>query len=417
MNAYWEPEASPGDKDLSYFCEHFSPYDPDLTRGRFLRVSSEMRERCPVMHSDAHEDGFWVLTRYKDIWHVHENHDVYSSFPVTIPPFGNIRPMIPLESDPPLHSKYRQIVNPYFSKKRQYAKEEDYRKMASHFIDSFIDRGSCDLARELTIPLPLNVIMDALGVPENDRPKMEDISNRLLRKPGQFEDPKETEQIVLGAAMELYQYFDELINHRRETPADDVISILAHAEIDETPLTQNEILDFCMILVPAGFETTASSMGYAFLYLAEHPDAADRLRKEPELIPTAIEELLRYTSSVRGLSRTVMVDDEIDGHTLKRGDRVNLNWPAANWDPEAFDNPEQVVLDRKPNRHMAFGFGPHLCLGIHMARVELKVAFEEALKRMTNIRIADPDGIVEAPGTTWGIMSLPITFDRADLNA
>lgn len=409
---YWAPDAPPGQKDLEYFKKHFSPYDFDLTRGRYFRVSSEMREKCPVAHSDAHEDGFWVLTRYKDIRDVHEQTKTYSSFPVTIPPFGNIRPMIPLESDPPLHKKYRAIVNPFFSRRKQRANEEHYREMATALIDKFIDKGECDLAREFCTPLPLNVIMDALGVPEDDRPKMEDISNRLLRKPGEFEDPAETERIVGGAAMELYAYFTDLIALRREEPGDDVISVLAHAEIEGQPLSHNELLDFCMILVPAGFETTASSMGYAFLYLAEHPEVAEQLRENPDLIPSGIEEILRYTCPARGLSRTVMEDHELDGHTFRRGDRLSLNWPAANWDPEQFENPEEVILDRQPNQHLTFGIGEHLCLGIHMARAELKVGFEEILSRMTNIRLTDPDGINEAPGTTWGIMALPVAFDK-----
>lgn len=411
-DTYWAPDAAPGEKDLEYFQKHFSPYDFDLTRGRYLRVSSEMREKCPFAHSDAHEDGFWVLSRYSDIRKVHEQTKTYSSFPVTVPPFGNIRPMIPLESDPPLHKKYRAIVNPYFSRRKQNAKEEHYREMAVDFISNFIDEGECDLARELCIPLPLNVIMDALGVPQEDREKMESISNRLLRKPGQFEDPAETQRIVGGAAMELYAYFSDLIALRREEPGDDVVSVLAHAEIDGQPLTQNELLDYCMILVPAGFETTASSMGYSFLFLAEHPEVADELRRKPELIPSGIEEILRYVSPVRGLSRTVMEDHELEGHQFRRGDRLNLNWPAANWDPEHFERPEEVILDRSPNQHMSFGIGAHLCLGIHMARVELKVAFEEVLRRMGNIRVTDKDGIKEAPGTTWGIMSLPVAFDK-----
>lgn len=410
---YWDPSAKAGAKDnISNWSEHFTPYDADLTRGRYLRVSNELRDKCPVAHSDAHEDGFWVLTRYKDIEHVHLHPEDFSSFPVTVPPFGNIRPMIPLESDPPLHKKYREIINPYFSRRAQNAKAEQYRQFADSCINSFIDRGECDIARELCVPLPLYVIMEALGVPEPDRPKMENISNRLLRKPGQFEDPKETEKIVLGAAVELYEYFTQLIELRRREPGDDVVSILCQAEIDGTALTHSEILDFCMILVPAGFETTASSMGYTFLFLAEHPDVVDRLQREPELIPSAIEEILRYTSPVRGLSRTVMTETEIGGRTLHRGDRLNLNWPAANWDPEVFEEPDKCIIDRRPNRHMSFGHGSHLCLGIHMARVELKVAFEEALRRMTNIRLVDPSQVVEAPGTTWGIMSLPITFDK-----
>lgn len=398
---YWDPKCPAGQHDdLSYVREHFDPYSLDLTRGRFLRVAAELVQKCPVVHSDTHEDGFWSISRYEDVERLHQEPATFSSFPVTIPPFGNTRPMIPLESDPPLHRDYRRVLTDQFSRPAQRAKQEVYRGIARECIDAFVDRGECDVARELCTPLALRALMDALGVPSQDHAKMEDIANRLVRKiePAQ-------------AAAELEAYFTELIALRRADPRDDVVSRLCAAELNGTPLTQIEILDYCMILVPAGFETTASSMGYTFLILAERPDLQDRLRREPELIPSAIEEMLRYVTPVRGLSRTVMEDVEIGGQQFRRGDRLHVNWPGANRDPEVFEAPEVIDIERKPNRHFGFGLGAHLCLGIHMAREELKVAFEETLRRMTNIRVSDPAKVVEEPGTTWGISSLPITFD------
>lgn len=413
---YWDPMA-PVPEDLDYYAEHFDPYDVNLTRGRFNRISSELREKSPIFHSDAHEadtGGFWVVTRYRDIKAIHDDPATYSSFPVTVPPFGNIRPMIPLESDPPLQKKYRAIVNPYFSSRNLHAREEQYRMRVTELIDAFIERGECDLAKELCVPHPLNGIMDALGVPDEDRPKMESISNRLLRKPGIGEDPTEAAKVVRDAAIELYTYFTEAIEARRKEPGDDVISVLAHAEVDGTPLTMNELLDFCMILVPAGYETVASTLGYSFAFLADRPEIADKLRSQPGLVPHAIEEAMRYLSPVRGLSRTVMVDHELSGHKFRRGDRINVNWTAANWDPEEFPDPERFVPDRSPNRQMSFGWGAHLCLGIHMARTEMKVAWEEVLRRLKSFWITDPSKVMELPGTTWGIMSLPVGFEAAD---
>jgi cytochrome P450 len=226
------------------------------------------------------------------------------------------------------------------------------------------------------------------------------VANRLVRKI----DPAQ-------AAGELVAYFEELIALRRADPQDDVVSRLCQATIRDVPLSHTEILDYCMILVPAGFETTASSMGYTFLILAERPDLQERLRAEPELIPGALEEFLRYATPVRGLSRTVMADVELGGQEFRRGDRLHINWPAANHDSSVFPNPEEIDIERRPNRHFGFGLGPHICLGIHMAREEMRVAFEETLRRMHNIRIPDLDQVVEEPGTTWGITRLPITFD------
>jgi cytochrome P450 len=408
---YWDPKCPAGQHDDPDFrSQHFDPYSPDLTRGRFLRVSTEMLSQCPMAHSDKYEDGFWTVARYKDIESVHQDPVSYSSFPVTTPPFGNVRPMIPLESDPPLHKDYRRGVSDQLSRAAQNAKSTQYRAFAREYIDAFIDRGECDVSKELCSPLALRALMDALGVPEEDRHDMEDIGNRLVRKSDEAGGPAQ-------AALDLYAYFTGLIARRREDPQDDIVTVLTQAEIDGKPLTQIEILDYCMVLVPAGFETTASSMSYMFLLLAERPELQDRLRAQPQLIPSALEEMLRYVTPVRSLTRTVMTDIELAGQPLRRGDRVHLNWVAANHDPEVFDSPEEIDIERRPNRHMGFGLGAHLCLGIHMARTEMKVAFEETLARLANIRLADPDKVVEESGTTWSISSLPIQFDRIDAGA
>lgn len=405
---YWDPQCPAGKHDDSAFLnEHFDPYGEDLSRGRFLRVAAGMADKCPVVHSDAYENGFWSVARYKDIESVHQDTETYSSFPVTIPPFGNVRPMIPLEADPPLHKDFRRILTDQFSRPSQLAKQELYRSYAIELLDVFVDRGECDVSKELCSPLALRALMNSLGVPDEDHPKLEDIGNRLVHKSEENGGPAQ-------AALELYEYFDAMIPLRQESPQDDVVSRLCHAEIGGTKLTRIEILDYCMVLVPAGFETTASSMSYMFLMLAERPEIADRLRNDPSLIPSALEEMLRYVTPVRTLSRTVMADVEIAGQDLRRGDRLHLNWVGANHDPDVFENADQLDIERKPNRHMGFGLGNHLCLGIHMARTEMRVAFEETLKRMTNIRLADPAKVVEVPGTTWGISDLPIVFDRIE---
>jgi cytochrome P450 len=403
---FWNPELPAGAfDDPDHRRDHFDHLNEELTRGRFIRVAGELRGECPVAHSDAHEDGFYSVARYRDVEYVHMHLEEFSSCPVSIPPVGNPRPMAPIESDPPLHKGYRRILTDVLSKPTQKGKEELYRGMASELIDAFVDRGECDVAEELCIPLTLNALMDTLGVPGKDRAMMGNISNRMVHRTGGAED-------TALAVQELYGYFTELVAIRREDPREDIVSSLCHAEIDGEPLALSEILDVCAILVPAGFETTASSMSYMFLLLAEQPELADRLQADPSLIPAALEELLRYSTPVRGLARTVVADVELSGRKLQRGDRLHLNWLAANHDPEVFDAPGEIRIDRKPNRHMGFGLGPHLCMGIHMARAEMKVAFEETLRRMTNIRLQDVDRVVETTGPTWGLTQLPITFDR-----
>ena len=362
-----------------------------------------------MAHSDAYENGFWSVGKYEDIEKIHQDPVSYSSFPVTVPPFGNVRPMIPLESDPPLHRDFRRILTDQLSRPSQNAKAEQYRTFAVDYIQSFVDRGECDVSKELCSPLALRALMDALGVPIEDREKMEDIGNRLVRQSEEQGGPAQ-------AAQELYAYFTGLIQLRREEPKDDIVTRLTEAEIEGTPLTQIEILDYCMVLVPAGFETTASSMSYMFLLLSERQDLQEALRADPEKIPAALEEMLRYVTPVRSLSRTVMTDMEVGGCPMRRGDRLHLNWAAANHDPEVFQNPDEIDIERRPNRHMGFGLGAHLCLGIHMARTEMRVAFEETLRRMNNIQLADPEKIKEESGTTWSVSSLPITFDRIEIS-
>jgi cytochrome P450 len=402
---YWQPSCPAGKHDdQDYVAEHFDPYSIELTRGRFVRVSNELRDRCPVTHSDTLEAGFYAVHGYAEIDSIHRDPKTFSSFPCTIPPFGNTRPMLPIESDPPLHRSYRGPLLDHFSRGSQRAKSEEYRAIVTECIDSFIDRGSADLATELCTPLTVRALMEMLGVPEGDRDGLEDIATRMIRQA--TADPA-------AAAVELMGYFTSLVELRRREPADDVVSQLCKADIAGVPLTDTEILDYCMLLVPAGFETTASSMGYMFLILAERADLQDQLRAEPERIPAALEEFLRYATPVRGLSRTVMAETELAGKTLRRGDRILMNWVGANHDPAAFSDPDEIDIDRRPNRHFGFGLGAHLCLGIHMAREELRVAFEETLSRMHDIRVADPAGIVEEPGTTWGITNLPVTFRAA----
>ncbi len=188
------------------------------------------------------------------------------------------------------------------------------------------------------------------------------------------------------------------------------MSRLCAATVDGRPLTETEILDYCMILLPAGFETTASSMSMMFLILAEEPELQASLREDPERIPAALDELMRYVTPTRSHTRTVTAEFEIDGNTFRVGDRIYLNWAGANHDPAVFDRPEEIVADRRPNRHMAYGYGAHLCVGVHMARTEMRIAFEEVLAAMDDIRLTDPDAVVEQVGTTWAVTTLPVEF-------
>lgn len=405
------------DKDLAQWAERFSTLDPDFTDGTWIDVLNRLREQCPVFYSRAHEkddgDGFWALTRYEDVDYAHNHPEMYSSCPVTMPRAPLPRPWVPIESDPPLHKPYRLILHEFLSHRVQSAKEPRYREIAVELIEGFQSRGRCDLYEELCLPLPSRVIMDSFDIPEADRDHVQTQMQLFAHRPGAKETPEETQRIVGAASMELNGYLQKLLDERRDGDGEDVISILSRARVGGKPLTDFEIIDYAMLVIPAGFETTAFSLSYVFRMIAERPDVRQALIDDPSLIPAAIEEVLRYETPVKGLARTVVVDHEVGGVDLHRGDRVMLVWAAANRDPEKFQQPDEFVLQREQNRHFGFGSGVHTCSGIHMARVEMKVAVEEVLKRMPDYRIDDPGKVVEKVGTTWSLSSLPVSWDVA----
>lgn len=402
-DSYWDPDL-PADHhdDLAHLREHFDPLSTSLTRGRYVRVARTMAEKCPVVHSDQFGDGIWSVSGYRELQELHRDDESFSAFPVLLQDFGNTRPMIPMESDPPLHRQYKQIIAPLLSRGVQDQKEPYYRDLARAYITTFLDQGRCDLFEDLCNPLAAHALMDTLGVPEPDRPRLAELAITLVR--GQGEDG--------GPAAEIYAYFSDLAAAKRREPADDIVSRLCSATVEGRPLTETEILDYCVILLPAGFETTASSMSYMFLLLAEDPDLQSALRSDLALIPSALEELMRFVTPTRSHTRTVTREVTIGGQNFRPGERIHLNWIGANHDPAMFDCPEQIRIDRRPNRHMSYGFGSHICVGMHMARVEMKVAFEEVLAAMDDIRITDPTGVIEEVGTTWAITTLPISFAR-----
>ncbi len=402
--SYWNPDEPADDHDdVGHLREHFDPLSPSLTRGRYTRVARTMARECPVVHTDGFGDGLWTVSGYDQLVAVHrEEGAAYSAFPVLLQNFGQVRPMIPMESDPPLHRQYKQIIAPPLARREQESREPYYRELVRRVLRTFLDDGRAELFEQLCTPVTVHALMDTLGVPEADRERLAELAIRLVR--GHAGD---------GApATEIYAYFESLSAAKRTEPGEDIVSLLCSATVDGRPLTSAEILDYCLILLPAGFETTASSMSFMFLMLAEDQDLQRLLRDEPHRIPTALEEMMRYVTPTRSHTRTVVADTTLDGHELRSGERVHLNWVGANHDPAVFDRPEELRIDRSPNRHMSYGYGAHTCVGLHMARTEMKVAFEEVLAAMDDIRLTDPDDVVEDVGTTWAITHLPVTFSR-----
>lgn len=393
--------------------EHYSVHSKDVQRYQY-QIYSEMRESCPVAHSQEH-GGFYAISRYDDIYEVAHKPEVFSSFPVTIPPFGNPTPMIPLEADPPYHRNYRALVGRQFSPKSVAQLEPKMRTMVTHLIDSLEGTKKADLAQQLAVPLPLRAILELyLGVPQKDWEWLKDEFIFMLQPDPDATD-EENQERAMQAGLNSQMYFAEMLDDLRNNGfGDDLISDLAQAEVEGEQLSDEELLGFCLVLVPAGFDTTASVLSRLMLLLAEQPSVRDELEQiidDPDKMDIAIEELIRYMPPLPGIARTVKETCEVANTRLEEGDRVFMMWPSANRDPEYFTEPDQLKLDRQPNRHLGFGSGIHRCLGSHLARLELKVFLQEFLRRAPRYEVDPEQGAEWHTGSTWGVKKLPVVFD------
>jgi cytochrome P450 len=365
----------------------FDIHDDGLTPKVYERYA-ELRRECPVAWSEQH-GGHWVLTRYADIHEVSRCPEMFSNNPVAIPPnLGQDQPLIPLEIDPPEHTAYRQILTPLFSPARMQAMEPQIRTLVNDLIDGFAARGRCDFIEEFARPLPTAVFLGLMGWPQEDAPKLLKWTYDIIEgKPGGTDE--ESNEVRTAAGFEVYTYFAELLDQSYENPGDDIISQLTRSRFDrERELSQFEILNIVFIVMLGGLHTVTGTLGNSIIHLAEHPDQRDRLVQHPELTASAVEELLRWESIVAP-ARRVTAPVEIGGVRMEPGDRVLLALGSAGRDPEEFPDADEVVLDRDPNRHLAFGSGPHRCLGSHLARVELRVALEEIHRRLPDYAL-DP---------------------------
>jgi cytochrome P450 len=276
------------------------------------------------------------------------------------------------------------------------------RDLCNRLIDSFIETGSADAAADYAQQIPVRVIAHMLGVPES----MSDTFTGWVRDVLEF--AYDEERRVRGMTG-VINFFTEALANRRSNPGDDLISELLHTEIEGAPIEDTVILGMCSLLLIAGVDTTWSSIGSSLWHLAAHPEDRKRLVAEPELMPTAIEELLRAYSPVT-MARRLTEDKEYKGCPMKAGERILMNFPGANRDPEVFENPDEVILDRAINRHVAFGAGIHRCAGSNLARMELRVSIETWLERIPEFEIADAAGVSWAGGQVRGPRTIPVRF-------
>jgi cytochrome P450 len=316
---------------------------------------------------------------------------------------GNVRPLIPLNIDPPKHVRFRRLLDPLFAAKRMAARDADIAARVNGFIDTFIERGECNFTEEFADPFPSSVFLGLTDLPEEELPMFLELRDGILH-PEKFDpaapwDLELRAKIANATGARLYEYFGELIARRQEEPADDLISHLLASEIDGDRLTPEEIMDIFYLFMVAGLDTVGDALTCLFAHLAQHPERRQLIVDDPQLIPAAVEELLRWESPVpatlpRLATRTIELPS---GATVPEGTAVLPHWGAANLDPETFGDPMEVRFDRTNNPHLAFGSGIHRCLGAHLARVELRVAVREWHARIPQYRIKPGHEELEYP--------------------
>ncbi|HXY28642.1 MAG TPA: cytochrome P450 [Acidimicrobiales bacterium] len=390
----------------------FDVMDPDYLRDPFS-IWDQLRQTCPIPHTDRRKST-WMPLRYEDVTAIAHDVEHFSSLKVAVIPgdedadpaelegpnleYG----LPPISSDPPLHTWTRRLLLPWFSHKRVESYMPMTRQLCRRLLDGFADSGQADAAADYAQQIPVRVIAHILGV----SPDLSDTFTGWVRDVLEFADDAERRQ---HGAEGLLNYFLGELEQRRADPGDDLLSALLTAEVDGQRVDDGIVLGMAALVLIAGVDTTWSAIGSSLWHLATHSEDRKRLVAEPELMPTALEELLRAYAPVT-MAREVTEDIVYAGCPMKAGDKVLMNFPAANRDPEAFEHPEEVNLDRAHNRHVAFGSGIHRCAGSNLARMELQVALEEWLARIPDFALAQGEEITWAGGQVRGPRILPVVF-------
>lgn len=391
-------------------------YDPDVyVRGVPHDALRHLRREHPLFwhaREAAGGPGYWAVTRYDDIVRIGKDAETFSSarggtniqdYP---PEDLSVIQLLMLNMDPPQHLKFRKLVRDGFAPRMIARMEPRIREICRDIVDRIARQGECDFVRTLSAELPLQVIAEMLGVPQEDHHKVFDWSNRLIG----FDDPEFQTSLEDGkvAAAEMWMYANELAQARKDR-GEDLVSVLLAAEVDGERLTEMEFDSFFLLLAVAGNETTRNLLSGGMLALIEHPDQRARLLADPSLLPTAVEEMLRWVTPVMYFRRTVTRDVELRGQLIREGQKVALYYNSANRDEAVFPDPDRFDVGRTPNDHLAFGVGQHFCLGANLARLEIRLFFEELLRRLPDLELAGPVRRLRSNFIN-GIKEMPVKF-------
>lgn len=349
-----------------------------------------LRHESPIYWNETSDgSGFWALTRHADVLEVSRDSETFSNerhgimvYDESFETSGRERTM--LEMDPPRHTRLRALVSRGMKPRRILALEEFARRSFSAHLEWCLERGECDFVEDIAGYLPVQVICEMMGVPEDDRPHLGRLAHRIQG----FDDPE------LGgggggensdAINEMSGFARELARARRESPRDDIATAILQAELEGYVIDDEAFCAFFMLLITAGIETTKAAISGGMLALAERPESWDRLSQQPELLPSAIEEMIRWTSPIHHFRRTATRDTEIGGQSIREQDRVVVWYSSANRDERVFEDPARFDVGRGANDHLSFGFGSHYCLGANLARLEMRIVFSALLERRVEV--------------------------------
>jgi cholest-4-en-3-one 26-monooxygenase len=377
-----------------------------------------LRAEAPVALFEAEGyEPFWAVTKHDDILEISKQPLRFSSAKgITLLRAGVVMPpseMVVL-LDPPEHGPVRRVANRRFTPKAVRERRDDIERIAVDILDDAAPlraRGEIDFVERIAAPFPLAVIAWILGVPRDDWELLFRWTNEVIGKEDpEYRRPGETPgQTIKRARGEVHTYFQRLIDERRGEPRDDLVSELLRGEVEGRPLTDVQLVSYCELLVEAGNETTRNAISGGLIALAEHRDQWDALRERPELLPDAVEEILRWVSPISHFTRTATEDCEVRGQSIKAGQQLALYFASANRDEDVFDDPFAFRVDRRPNPHLAFGFGEHFCMGAHVARVEIETIFRHLLARLESFEVVGTVDRLRST-TNGSIKHLPLGY-------
>jgi len=390
---------------VSDWATDFSHFEPEWSADPYP-IQDDLRQRCPIAHTDRFGGG-WLPTRYEDVAAVAYDTGRFSSRSIVM---GNFRPprdiapiggVPPISSDPPFHHDARKLLLPAFTKTEVGKQEPATRAFCHELIDGFGDAAVVDAARDYAQHIPIRVIAGMLGFPREDGPQFREFVENALE--GINLPPEER----IANMSRLFDYLLAQVHDHLDNPRDDLTTYLINAELYGHKLEASHVVGSMALLLIAGIDTTWSAIGASLWHLATTPEDRRRLVADPGLMPTAIEEFLRAYAPVT-MARLVIEDMHWHGVDMKADDWILLSFPAANRDPAQFDRPDEVIIDREVNRHAAFGLGIHRCVGSHLARMELRVALEVWLSRISEFSLADAAAVAWSTGQIRGPRTLPL---------